>query len=252
MPDDLAPLTEEVAAWAAAGLRLPLWLRDDDATAPSPELDRLIAAAEGWRMPLHLAVIPAGAGMALADRIATAPGVRVLVHGWAHADHEGPQAKKSEFGQARPPEVALADARRGHERLRTLFGARVLPVFVPPWNRIAPAVAQGLPGLGYAALSATPGAAPEVPGLLRIDAELDPVDWHGARSALPVTMLALRAARALAARRHAGVAQPLCILTHHLVHDAALWARIGQLVRSLRPVATPFDLAGVFATETMS
>jgi hypothetical protein len=183
--DDFAPLDAELAAWAAAGLRLPLWLRDDDATEPSPALEALLAGAAGWGLPLHLAVIPAAAVPALAARLAGAPGVRVLVHGWAHANHEPQGARKAEFGPARPPALALAEAARGLARARALFGDRLLPVFVPPWNRIAPAVAAGLAGAGYAALSAAPAAAPVLPGLARIDCDLDPIDWRGSRSALP-------------------------------------------------------------------
>lgn len=249
MPGDLAPLHAEVAAWAAAGLALPLWLRDDDATVPGPALDRLIDAAAGWGLPLHLAVIPAGATPSLAARLAAAPAVRVLVHGWAHANHEAPGAKKAEFGAARPAALALAEAGQGLRRLRGLCGPAVLPVFVPPWNRIAPEVAAGLPGAGYAALSAVPRAAPAVAGLRRIDAELDPVDWHGTRSALPAAEVARRAAAALAERRRAGSAPPLGLLTHHLVHDPAIWALTDRLVRALLPIARPLDLADAALTE---
>src|SRR3989304_5937775 len=47
------------------------------------------------------------------------------------------------------PGVVLAEAAAGWEGLRAAVGARALPVFVPPWNRIAPAVLTGLPRLGY-------------------------------------------------------------------------------------------------------
>ena len=52
------PLAEELDRWNAAGRRLALWLRDDDAVAPSPALDRLSRLAEDFGAPVLLAVIP--------------------------------------------------------------------------------------------------------------------------------------------------------------------------------------------------
>jgi hypothetical protein len=243
-------LDAEIALWRAAGLTLPIWIRDDDATEPSAALDALIARAEAAGVPLALAVIPAGATAALAARVARAPGLRVLVHGWAHANHEPPGARKAEFGAARPPAEALADAARGLARLSDLFGDRVLPVFVPPWNRIAPAVAAGLRGAGFAALSSVPRAARGVTGLVRCDATLDPIDWRGTRSLHDPAALAAAAAAALAARRAAGGAPaPFVVLTHHRVHDAAIDSFVAALLARLAPIATPFDLATLAAAE---
>jgi hypothetical protein len=242
MPDDaFAPLDAEIARWRDAGRRLPVWLRDDDAEDAGPALDRLIALADRHGLPLHLAVIPKGATAALAARVAAAPGVRPVVHGWAHANHEPRGEKRCEFGPARDPDAALADAARGLDRLRGLFGDRLLPVFVPPWNRIAPAVAAGLPALGYRVLSAAPGATPPVAGLGRLDRDLDPVDWRGTRSVIAPRRLATLAAAALADRRAAPA--PFGILTHHRAHDKGVWAFLDTLLDRLAPIAAPLDLA---------
>jgi hypothetical protein len=241
--DPFAPLDTEIARWREAGRRLPLWLRDDDAVDATPALDRLIALADRHGLPLHLAVIPQGATPALAARVARAPGVRPVVHGWAHANHEPRGQKRCEFGPARDPSAALADAARGLARLRDLFGDRLLPVFVPPWNRIAPGVAAGLPALGYSTLSAAPGATPPVPGLGRIDRDLDPVDWRGTRSVIHPRRLATLAAAALADRRAMPVPAPFGLLTHHLAHDAAVWDFVAAFLARLAPVAAPLDLA---------
>lgn len=239
--DTFAPLDAEIARWRDAGRRLPLWLRDDDATDATPALDRLIALADRHRLPLHLAVIPRDATPALAARVAQAPGVRPVVHGWAHANHEPPGAKRCEFGPTRDAAAALEDAGRGLTRLRGLFGDRLLPVFVPPWNRIAPDVAAGLRGLGYAILSAAPGATPPVAGLARLDRDLDPIDWRGTRSALPPRRLAILLAAALADRR--ATPAPFGLLTHHRAHDAAVWDVVGAILDRLAPIAEPLDLA---------
>ena len=98
---------------------------------------------------LALAVVPGEADASLPTRLA-GESVRVLPHGWRHIDHEWRPAKKAEFGAGRPAEWALEDARAGLEAMHGLFGLLgVTPIFVPPWNRIAPAVAAGLRPLGY-------------------------------------------------------------------------------------------------------
>lgn len=85
------------------------------------------------------------------------------MHGLAHDNHAPLDAKPAEFGPHRP----LATLREEAARALALAQARVpretlLPVFVPPWNRIAPDLAADLPALGYAGLSAAkgPGAPP--------------------------------------------------------------------------------------------
>ena len=64
--DDLEP---ELALWRRKGLIPRFWLRDDDATRPTPALDRLLGLVHAFDAPLLLAVIPADATEALARRI---------------------------------------------------------------------------------------------------------------------------------------------------------------------------------------
>ncbi len=231
--DPFAALDAELARWQGARQRVPLWWRDDDATAPSPALDAALDRAGRWGLPLGLAAIPAGATPALAARVRDAP-VAVMVHGWAHANHEPAGVKKSEFGRARGPRAAAADAARGLARIRDLFGDRAVPVFVPPWNRIAPGHAARLPVLGFRALSAVPGAGggPH-PGLVRLDTEIDPIDWRSTRSLADPAVLCARIAALLAARRAAPRPAPLGLLTHHLAHDRLIWEFLDTLVPKL-------------------
>ena len=67
---DWPGLSAELDAWAAAGRTATFWWRDDDATAPTPELGRLLRLAGAHGAPLALAVIPAEAGPALAEALA--------------------------------------------------------------------------------------------------------------------------------------------------------------------------------------
>ncbi|HEX2116752.1 MAG TPA: hypothetical protein VHM01_20290, partial [Alphaproteobacteria bacterium] len=62
-------LTEELDQWRAAGRAATFWWRDDDATAPSGALDRLLALHQKYATPLAIAVIPARAQPGLAERL---------------------------------------------------------------------------------------------------------------------------------------------------------------------------------------
>jgi len=236
MKPALAPVTEELHAWRDQGLVLPMWWRDDDATEPTPALDRLIRMAAGLGAPLHLAVVPDPAGPELADRLASTSGIFVLPHGWRHRNHAPPGEKKAEFGDHRPLPAMLGEIVQGWERLQHLFGARALPVFTPPWNRISPALAAALPGLGMTALSTyLPRRRKQAaPGLLQVNTHVDPIDWRRRRLLDPAAMASGAAALLKARREGFGCNdEPFGLLTHHLVHDDRGWSLIAALVETL-------------------
>ncbi|MEO0745245.1 MAG: polysaccharide deacetylase family protein [Pseudomonadota bacterium] len=218
---DWSPLRAALRACRAAGTMPRLWWRDDDAVAPTHALDQLTALSETVGLPVHLAIIPAEATDALARYCDGAPVVPV-VHGWAHADHSTPDDKKNEF--LTPRADAAADATRGLARLRTLFGDGLRPMFVPPWNRIHAGVVARLPAMGYTTLSTYgPRPAPEaVPGLAQVNTHVDPIDWKSTRSLIDAQTLIDQAAAQLTDRHDTD--EPFGLLTHHLVHDPAIWA----------------------------
>ncbi|MFL5190793.1 MAG: polysaccharide deacetylase family protein, partial [Microvirga sp.] len=196
-----------------------LWWRDDDAVAETEGLRRLLALSRTCASPVALAVIPDQAEPSLPDALAASPDAAVLVHGFAHANHAPPGDKKAEFGPDRPLETLLDEASSGLERLRARFGERVLPVFVPPWNRIAADLVPLLAGSGYAGIS-TYGrrkAIHSAPGLVQVNTHIDPIDWHGSRSLIDPGRLIATAVEAMA------LDEPIGLLTHHLVHDEAVW-----------------------------
>jgi predicted glycosyltransferase len=208
---------------AARGRAVPFFWRDDDAVTVTPALDRLIGLADRHAVPLLLAAIPAGIEPALGQRLGSASLVSVAVHGLAHRNHAPPGEKPAEFGAHRPLDVLRADAAAGLRISRDrLPEAALLPVFVPPWNRLAPTLAAVLPDLGYCGLSAVPG--PAVPGLRRFDTTLDPIDWRGTRSLREPAALLRGLAETIAAGR------PIGLLTHHLAHDAAIWTFVDDLL----------------------
>ena len=224
MNDDGWPaLHHELDQWQAQGLTARLWLRDDDASALTPALEQLISLARRWQAPVLLAVIPALAQPALVQRLVNEPLVTPCQHGYAHINHAPEGEKKCELGAHRTPADVLAGLAAGRARLAQLFGARVAPVLVPPWNRIAPGLVPQLPGIGFAALSTFgPDKGAGVPGLERINCDLDVIDWHNGRRGVAPALLNARLLGLLASARAAGGA-PVGILAHHLVHDAAAW-----------------------------
>ncbi|MEW5422450.1 polysaccharide deacetylase family protein [Amorphus sp. 3PC139-8] len=218
-PDFADRLSARLDAAASAGKRIAFWWRDDDAVAPSDALDRLLALAHTHDVPLALAVIPAEATRALADRLTDDGRTSVLQHGWAHANHAGADAKSAELGSDRPIDTVLDELSRGHQRLGRLFGERFLPVLVPPWNRIAPEVAARRAEAGLAGLSCFKSLSTEEH---RLDAHLDPIAWRGGRGFVGWQEMA--AALDAEIDRRDGQEMPIGLLTHHLVHDGETWA----------------------------
>lgn len=224
-----AALDRELAAWAAAGRVAGFWWRDDDAEHATPALDRLLGIAARHGVPVALATIPAGATPALARRLAGTGG-SVLQHGFAHASHAGPGAKKSELGAERPPSVILEELAEGRRRLARLFAGRgvpLLPVLVPPWNRVAGALVPALPTAGFAGLSTYGARAARcaAPGVLQVNTHADIVAWRGSRGFVGEHKAIGLIVDHLAARRSgaADADEPTGLITHHLVHDDACW-----------------------------
>lgn len=231
---DWSALQDELDAWEDAGLTFPFWWRDDDAVSDTPALRQLADLSQRYDLPVHIAVIPAHADRSLSSCLATLPHVIPLVHGWAHENHAPADQKKAEFGAHRPIAAMQEEADRGFGKLHGLFGSRLQPVFVPPWNRIAPDLIAALPGLGYRALStATPRDAEwAASGLKQINTHIDPIDWKGTRSLLDASVLIPRITKLLQDRRagRSDATEPLGLLTHHLVHDPAIWSFCARLV----------------------
>jgi hypothetical protein len=113
----------------------------------------------------------------------------------------------------------------------------LVPVFVPPWNRAAPELVAALPGLGYRGVSMFKdrAAALPTPGLVQVNAHLDPIEWRGGGGLADAAMLGAMLARAITDRTEgrADRAEAIGLLTHHLVHDDAVWAFCEECVAHL-------------------
>ncbi len=237
----------ELEHWSRAGRDATLWWRDDDAVTATAELERLLAVARqpnGAQVPLCLAVIPRQADKSLAKFAEGQAKISILQHGFAHTNHAPVGEKKAELGAHRSAAAILGELVQGRDLLQALFAARLLPVLVPPWNRIALPVRSGLPGIGLSFISAY---GPRAHGDRQaVNTHADIIDWHHGRGFVGEDAALALIAGHLAARRE-GRTDPdeaTGILTHHLVHDGACWNFLTELVYRLSRQAGVRWLAG--------
>lgn len=221
-------LMQKLDELAKQGQHVTFWLRDDDAVEPTPALEHLLVLAAQYQIPLTLAVIPQHTGTALAERLAKETDVCVAVHGWSHDNHAPPSEKKQELGGHRAASVVLSELKAGFDKLKSLHGECFLPMLVPPWNRIDPTLLNDLPTLGFETLSVF-GREKAFSPIALLNTHVDVMDWHGTRGGRDADVLFAEIATSLQSLAAVG------ILTHHLVHDTAVWSfleRLFQLTRN--------------------
>ncbi|UNZ49960.1 polysaccharide deacetylase family protein [Agrobacterium tumefaciens] len=207
------------------GIKADLWLRDDDAVERTPALDTLLDLCAGFSAPVTLAVIPEMTTDRLAQHLDTSDIAQVAVHGWSHANYAGEKEKKQELGSHRDPAIVLDELQSGLDKLHDLHGGRLVPMLVPPWNRIDAGIVKELAGLGYRALSVFGPEKSTLPPYL--NTHVDVIDWHGSRGGRDDDVLfAETAARILYTAENGGATG---ILTHHLVHDDNVWRFLRRL-----------------------
>lgn len=220
-------LDDELAIWSASGEVPTFWWRDDDARAPTEPLERLIGLSDRTGAPLHLAVVPEDIDAGLKPRLTLARHVWVFQHGFAHLNHEPAELRASEVGVSRPWHDQERDLTEGWQRLLKADLPGLLPVFVPPWNRIAEETVARLPLLGYRALSRfTEAGYPPTKGPLpEYNGHIDPIHWKtgahftGTEKSLDCCLEHLRARR----MGETDKSMPTCLVTHHLQTDEPTW-----------------------------
>ncbi|MEP7453770.1 polysaccharide deacetylase family protein [Phyllobacterium sp. SB3] len=217
------PLRDELSRWINANRSIRFWLRDDDAVEPTDALERLLALSNKYEVPALLAVIPSLTGMPLAGRLKSERLTRVAVHGWSHVNHARTGEKKQELGAHRALKTVLAELAQGWERARELFPKQVLPILVPPWNRIDIALLPHLNSLGFAALSVF--GAPknnQTTHIPVVNTHIDLMDWHGTRGCRVHGELVNEIVGEMR-NRFDGEDSTIGVLAHHLVHDESAW-----------------------------
>jgi len=236
--DPWQALAEEIGRWTSPPL---FWLRDDDATGPTPALATLLDTCAAHDVPVCLAAIPAALDPEFGPWVAQhAANTIVVPHGYAHANQAPGDEKKAEFGDHRPAAEMARELGEGLRRVQMGLGARSRPIFVPPWNRLGSTAAAALAQAGYTALSGK-ATRVTVTGITVIDVHIDIIDWRGTRGYGGDLPILGRLCDRLAALRSAGKeGEPTGILTHHAVHDPEAWGfletlfeRLGSQVRWL-------------------
>jgi hypothetical protein len=227
-------LKRELDLWETEGRVATFWWRDDDVTAPTPALDRLLHLKDHFDVPLALAVIPANVDAELVNHLEHCA---ILQHGYQHKNFAAEGDKKSEFPENRTTEEIKADLLQGKEILTRVFTDQFVPIMVPPWNRIANNHLGILADLGYIGISRYKARQRALirPDLAVVNTHIDPINWRGDRSVLPETDLLEMVTDHLAARRsgRADPMEPTGLLTHHLVHDEDTWAALYKLLAVL-------------------
>ena len=173
-------LEHELARREREGTPLLLWLRDDDATMPGPALEKLLGLTSEFSVPVAIAVIPGLTAEPLAKTLARSSHALPVIHGWKHINHAPRPEKKQELGPHRPLAAVEDDLAAALARMSQLYGDRLVPMLVPPWNRIRSDILPRLPGLGFKALSVFGRKTGQAP-LPVHNTHVDLIDWHGTR-----------------------------------------------------------------------
>lgn len=222
-------LVAELDRWAEADRHAELWLRDDDAVTATPALAQMLDLCAAHTVCPAVAVVPSGADEQLAAMLAGRG--TPCVHGIAHQNHARPGEKKQELHPDRPLDQVLAQLEAALASMGQLFGAALLPVLVPPWNRIDPGLLPHLAALGFVGISTFKARASRfaAPGLVQVNTHVDLMDWRSRQGrSLPDVTMALAEALALA---RTGAGEPVGILSHHLVHDAQAGQALEMVLR---------------------
>jgi hypothetical protein len=226
--NDWTPLRRELARWQESGRTASLWLRDDDAEAPTPALDSLLAMTAAHGVSVLVAIIPARADPALAERLGRERHVEAAVHGVAHVNHAAEGEKRAELGPARPADDVLAELAAARERLAQLFPV-LSGLLVPPWNRIATPVAARIGEAGFAGISAF-GWKPVAAGVRQLNTHVDLIDWKAQGRWRDLDEVIVLLAAALAASRKTHGHAPVGILSHHLRRTGESDGMLAQLL----------------------
>jgi predicted deacetylase len=214
MTDWTRPLTE---ALEQADNDPVFFFRDDDGGWDDARLAALLDRFERAALPIDVAVIPQALHAELATALcrrhdATGGLVGCHQHGYAHRNHQV-EGRKCEFGPARSAAEQTADLAAGRARLQQALGARLDPIFTPPWNRCTEDTTAALARLGVQVLSRDAGAQPlALHGLAELPVAVDWCKRIDERKATPEEQVQRITA---AMRRHATVG----IMLHHPVMD---------------------------------
>lgn len=259
----------ELDCWTDSGLTAKLWVRDDDAFETSENLERLRDFATRHNIRIGLAVIPGKILPSLTDFLGNnMQQFYPMCHGWKHVNHNRGN-RPGEFGPDRPFSNMIMDAQSALSLFSGHFGA-LKAIFVPPFNRVTPAMVKALPNIGFFGVSLMPNylerkmlqlgsrltwsrviKLPDFSGSPRIDVHLDMINWK-TRTARETKTIVNHLVRQLHGRRLGLLAAdtPIGLLTHHLAHNERIWRTCDEAVEVLQShKAVEFIDVGRWADE---
>ena len=146
----------------------------------------------------------------------------------------------------------LVELARGREVLQHSFGERFVPILVPPWNRIDPAIVARLRDAALRGVSTLGPRKSRQPatGLVQSNVHVDVIAWRDNRAFIGVEAAIDRTVAHLRARREgdADVDEATGLLTHHLDMTEAGWEFVVELVARTRAArATWVDVDTAFS-----
>ena len=248
-------LQQELDRWSRSGLKARFWWRDDDAAKATTQLARLLSLCQDFDARIALAVIPRDSEDSLVDLINQFQNVSVLQHGYSHHNHAPPGQLKLELGGTRLKADLMADVSAGFQTLEARFNKQFCPVMVPPWNRIDDNILADLGEIGLRGLSTFRVRKQPfpVPGLLQVNAHLDPVHWRRQNKFIGVYPAIAILVQDLIAKRtgYRDINEPTGILSHHLAYDDTTWRFTETLLGflSTHPAASWIGADQIWAPE---
>lgn len=221
----------DLCAWITdAAEPRQFWWRDDDTGADAGALQDLLSMRRQLGIPLVVSVVPSWLSDDCARILANEPAVFVAQHGWNHADRSHPSQKSIELGGTSDAACVLENLRQGADALRRKGLPRLLPLLVPPWNRVADDVLAGLGSLGIQSVSTFVYDKRGVRyGLRHINCHIDPIVWRGGKRLMSERELVDVTVRQME-REGRG---PIGLLTHHLEMNDEAYDRVAGYLSSL-------------------
>ena len=220
-------LIDELDLWQASGKTATLWWRDDDAIEETPQLHKLDALSCEYEVPITIAVIPAKLKDSLPEYLNGRDNFNVIQHGYLHQSHAAKGEKKIEIGGLRELDDIVIELSLGLTHLQNAFANQIVPVLVPPWNRIEARTYPILSEAGFRGLSSMWARKAKFPaeGLLQVNTHLDPVNWRQDRGFIEKLEAITQIHLHLFGRRtgYLDSDEPTGILTHHLVQTDEVW-----------------------------
>jgi len=209
------------------GVKIKIWIRDDDAIEFTRELSEFLEAMHDF--PISLAVIPGNIKDTLVNVLKMHPRLTILQHGWMHENRS--TGLPSEFPDGLEEKQVVAELKRGYNILNNMFPEHYYPIFVPPWNRIGDDIVEDFHQIPLGGLSVFGNDSGPI-SITNINTHVDIMDWQlGTGQSTYMILKCL--INEIELRLEHDVDTPIGILTHHLKHDLRLNTRLKNIVTIL-------------------